>query len=214
MAEIKLGWLATFGGVLCILAAATYASAQGVTEIVISGGCSSDVYDSGGRCIDNPSPEQRRLQDEKNKREREQRERERLIREAKEAEFKRQVDAQVKIMGGEHRRAEAERFVKMREAANAARPKVSKPQTPPSQCKDTRIADGFSSAWLENVADARAQVERWATRCGTNGISCGPITCKGINTDPVANRAAIRHSCTITATRPYKSCPGSTVDRQ
>jgi hypothetical protein len=208
----KKSWCLSLLAMLTLITGAAYA--QRLNGLIITG-CGSGVYDSGGRCIDNPSPEQRRLQDEKNKREREQRERERMVREAKEAEVKRQVDAQVKVMGGEHRRAEAEQFVRMRDAANAARPKVNTPQTTPSQCKDTRISDGYSSGWVANVADAQAQVTQWASRCGTNGISCGPVTCRRINNELMPNRPpVIRHSCAITATRPYKSCSGSTVSAQ
>lgn len=213
--RIAISGAAFCGVLMCTIVATNFANAQGVTGIIFTRGCDSDVYDINGNCIDNPTPEQRRIQDEKNRREREKRERERMEREAREAEIKRQVDAQVKIMGGEHRRAEAERFVKMRDAADAARPKVNTTQTTPSQCEDKRIADGFSSGWVANVADARAQVAQWASRCGTSGISCGPVTCKSFNNELMPNRpAVIRHSCTITATRPYKSCSGSTVSAQ
>jgi hypothetical protein len=195
---------------ILLLALGTLAEAQESEEVGICGGVIID-----GWCVDNPSPEQLQQLKERDRIETERKEKDRRERDAKASERKRQVDVQVKIMGGEHRRAEAERFVQMREAAAAVRPKVIKPQTPDSQCKETRIADGFSSAYLGDVGAARAQVNQWASRCGNNGMSCGPITCKSMNTELLPNRpAVIRHSCTITATRPYRSCPGSTVSNQ
>lgn len=189
-------------------------AAQDVTEVTISGPCSG-VYDGSGYCIDNPTPDQRRDAIARDRAAKERAERDRRERDAKAAERKRLVDAQVMILGGEHRRAEAERYVDMRAAAEKVRPKSSAHEQPPSACKDVRIRDGFSSAYLADEAAARAQVNRWASRCGTNGVSCGAVSCKSLNVEIVLRRpAAIRHICSITATRPYRSCSGSTVSSQ
>lgn len=100
--------------------------AQGTTGIIFTRGCSG-VEDSEGNCIDNPTPAQRRDADERQRRQRERDEADRRERERKDAERQRQVDA-VTSRIGPHRRAEAERLVRMKEAADAARGVTTRPK--------------------------------------------------------------------------------------
>lgn len=119
---------------LCVLAAPGV-QAQQTTGIVFARNC--DVEDSVGNCIDNPTAEDRRRQDERIRQRQLQLERERLERERKAAEQKRKVDEQARKMG-EHRRAEAERYVKMMEAAAEARNRNRKPQS--EVCRTARVS--------------------------------------------------------------------------
>lgn len=120
---------------VCGLAVPSGVYAQETTGIVFARNC--DVEDSAGNCIDNPTAEDRRLQEERIARKRQQLERERLERERKAAEMKRKVDEQVRKMG-EHRRSEAERFIKMQEAAAEARRRIRKPQS--EVCRTARVS--------------------------------------------------------------------------
>ena len=111
------------------------ANAQQTTGIVFARDC--DVEDSAGNCIQNPTLEDRKRHEERIKRKQAQLERERLERQLKAVELKRKVDEQVRKMG-EHRRAEAERFVRMQEAAAAARSRNKKPQS--DICKTAQVS--------------------------------------------------------------------------
>jgi len=147
------------------------AFAQQYTEVIITG-CSSGVYDSAGRCIDDPTPAQRSAQEDRNRREQERLARERAEREAREAEIKRQVDAEVARLGA-HRRAEAERSVRMRQEAAAAR-------TPPRQCT-TRSGTQQASITHATREGAQAAIARVrATPGGSETITSsnvGPASC-------------------------------------
>ncbi|MFC3711146.1 hypothetical protein ACFOMD_01095 [Sphingoaurantiacus capsulatus] len=187
--------------------------AQGVTEVTISGGCGG-VYDAGGYCIDNPTPAQRRDAEERDRKQRERDEADRRARVARQAEFDRKVDALVDRMGP-HRRAEAERLVKMRDAADAVRPKPKKacPVT-----RQVRYVDGDSSV---SQAEARQRAEaKWAASCSRPGWSCGPITCaerKPINISlgkqTLSSGTKSSFVCSAPASEEVRSCP-STVSSQ
>lgn len=115
------------------------AQAQDTSGITFSRGCYG-VEDANGNCIDDPTPQQRRDADERQRKQREREELARQLRAREDAERKRKVDAEVVKMG-QHRRAEAEKLVRMREAADQAR---NKGKFTPEPCKrrETRmIAD-------------------------------------------------------------------------
>ena len=115
----------TSGTILCFSVGSSLLLAQNVTNLVISLPCESEVYASEGACISNPSPAQRAEQENRNRRERERLERERAEIEARRIERDRKVEAQLARFGGNPaRRAEAERFVDMQEAAEQARAKL------------------------------------------------------------------------------------------
>lgn len=171
------------------------AVAQDVTEVTISGGCGSDVYDAAGYCIDNPSAEDRRRQDDRNRRERERVEREKRERMAREAEFKRQVDVQVRKMG-EHRRAEAEKFVRMKIAAESVRPK-------PKMCTTPGGTRTWTTGIMTPIADARAAHAREAANIRSRGGSIGPMQCG----KAVAALGLTSAVCTATVTYPAKTSP-------
>ncbi len=168
---------AAWCGAVFALLIAPFVAAQGVTEVTITRGCESNVFSSNGSCIDAPSPAERRLQVQRNNLEREKRERDRARQEAEQAEFRRKVDERVKSLGGEHRRAEAERFVTMRDAADAARPK------PPGgeQCKRHAYNYEWNTGGLIDVAEARAEYSALRGKaCQVRGASIGPITCRRV----------------------------------
>lgn len=110
--------LAIAGSILMFSAGAAVGvhAQRPIQGVIIAAPCNSDIYE-GGRCVENPSPEQRRAH-----------EREQAARAAREAEFRRQVDIEVARLG-EHRRAEAERFVRMRMRAEEARGPVRPEQS-------------------------------------------------------------------------------------
>lgn len=140
-------------------------------------------------------------------------------RERSERLFKQKVDT-VAARLGEHRRAEAERLVRMQEAAEAARPKQIAPTRSADRetgnCSERRISanEGFSSNVSE--ADAREKAQVFSNReCSRGTLTCGGITCRD-NTRglPQNLTVSIRYQCTLTATRMQRFCDGSRVSGQ
>jgi hypothetical protein len=107
--------LAILGSILICSAGVGVHAQRPIQGVTIAAPCNSGIYERG-RCVDNPTPEQLRA-----------REQEQAARAAREREFRRQVDIEVARLG-EHRRAEAERFVRMRMRATEARGPVQ-PET-------------------------------------------------------------------------------------
>lgn len=92
-------------------------------------------------------------------------------------------------------------------AAKSAPAPASKLQSPapisPSrgqdkECVTRKMPDGLPSAWLPDLAAAKAQAEDWARgHCGVETTVCnGPIVCNSMN-----NFGTIVHSCVQPATR-------------
>lgn len=161
--------------ILIALFGISTAIAQEKTGIIFTRGCYG-VYDASGQCIDDPTPQQRREAEERDRAEKLKAEAERRAREARAAEHKRQVDEQTLRMGA-HRRAEAENFVRMREAAEAARPK---PSTPPEskQCNNPAYTTQWSTGGLTALKDAQTEYRALSTRaCQGRGGKVGPIKC-------------------------------------
>ncbi|RJF96975.1 hypothetical protein D3870_21720 [Noviherbaspirillum cavernae] len=109
------------------------------------------------------------------------------------AEFDAAVDAQAARMGGDHRRAEAEAYVRMQQAAAAAQPKPQEPAQPKPRrnCTTERYKTTAASWNAEDEADAMAQVIRNAERTcrqrsgnplegrpGGPGFTMGPKKCE------------------------------------
>ena len=180
----------------CVSIAATLLAASAVPFGAIVwaqgfcwGNCPSDAIqvvvpcfgvEIGGKCIENPTPEQRKEAE----REKVEKERlataDRLERERKAADRKRKVDAQVIKMGGEHRRPEAERYVQMQEAAEAARPKP-----PPRQCTTRAFSHPLSDTLPTQAAAERSLQTLIARQSGCNitgsesvkSMTAGSISC-------------------------------------
>ena len=128
--------------------------------------------------------------------------------------FQEKVDAYIR-QHGPHRRAEAERFVRMQVAAAAARGSVPTAGKGNRQCSSRMISDGFQSPWLPNPAAARAQADEWAGRmCGQAGRVCSGVTCRTQNFG-LGRSPDIVTSCTASARRRYETCEGpNAVSRQ
>ena len=141
--------------------------------------------------------------------------------------FKQQVDAEVARLG-EHRRAEAERLVRMREAAAAARPKQLAPtqsaQQEAGQCSERRILANQSFSSQLSEADARSRAQAYSNReCPRGNLTCGGITCqRSAAAVPGGARqwaeknvtGLVTYQCTLAATRMQRFCSGSRVSSE
>ena len=126
--------------------------------------CTGIILD--GYCVDNPTQAQRDRYQAEQRAEQDRRERELRERQAREAEFRREVDAQLASMGGNpSRRAEAERFVKMRQDAAAARAKLP---TPPRQCTSRTWTQPFTSSGKTRDAAFASMTTAVARKSGCN----------------------------------------------
>lgn len=134
------------------------------------------------------------------------------------------VDAEVARLGGEYRRAEAERLVKMREEAEAARRRAQpglgtigpaqsaegriqpkEPAKPPEMCTFAAATSTISSDYFENKTLAAAGLrKRLAKACslGVNGAIAGPILCRTLPSVTYADgkkepssECQVRYSC-------------------
>ena len=133
---------------------------------------------------------------------------------AAERRFQQGVDDYIR-QHGPHRRAEAERFVRMQQAAELARGNRPTTQNSPAQCAARMIPDGFQSPWSPNPAAARAQADEWAGRmCNQNGRTCTGVTCRTENFG-TARSPDIVTSCSAGALRSYQPpCGSSAVSRE
>lgn len=174
MAKLSSAMAICFSSAALTVAGLAYG--QGVTEVTITRGCSSEVYDANGTCVDDPSPEARLQQVRRNNLDRERRERDRAIQVAADTERKRAIDAQVKILGGEHRRAEAERFVSMRDQAISAKPKKGN-----DVCTVAAHKFEWSTGGLTDSGTARAEYAALRGKvCQGRGGALSPIKCDGL----------------------------------
>lgn len=177
---------------------------QGVTEVIITRGCGSEVYDNAGTCLDSPSAEARLHQVRRNNLDRERRERDRAIQVVKDAERKRAIDAQVKILGGEHRRAEAERFVSMREQAASAKPKKAN-----DLCTITAYKYEWSTGGLTDAVSAQAEFAALRGKvCQGRGGTLSPIKCDGLK---VLGSAFVNCTSTVSCSSHSYPCNSSRV---
>lgn len=142
-------------------------------------------------------------------------------RERSERLFKQKVDT-VAARLGEHRRAEAERLVRMQEAAEAARPKQITPTRSANndngQCSERRVQADRSFTSQVSEADARERAQVFSNReCMGGQLSCSGITCTR-NAFPVPGGARqwaeknvaglVTYQCTLAATQMRQVCDG------
>jgi hypothetical protein len=177
---------------------------QGVTEVTITRGCGSEVYDNAGICLDSPSAEERLQQVRRNNLDRERRERDRTIQVIKDAERKRAIDDQVKILGGEHRRSEAERFVSMREQATSAKPKKGN-----EFCKITAYKYEWSTGGLTDAVSAQAEYGALRGKvCQGRGGALSPIKCDGLK---ILGTAFVNCTSTVSCASHSYPCSSSRI---
>jgi pyruvate/2-oxoglutarate dehydrogenase complex dihydrolipoamide acyltransferase (E2) component len=170
-------------------------SADSKYTIVLSG-CLSGVYDSSNRCIKNPTPEQKNQSELREKKKQEessarkklqqQAEQQKIIAQrAREAEHKRAVDAQLKLMGGsESRRVEAERLVMLREKADAALASDKSCKEVTQSYQLNRIGSDEMTARFR-MKEAMSNSAHMAS-CGNSPlIDISPVICKNTSLNPV-----------------------------
>lgn len=190
-----------------LLSAAAVAQPR-TTEVILTacGGIWINNY-----CVENPTPAQRAKAEDDARRAREKQAAEERAEQLRRAEHKRKVDAEVARLG-EHRRAEAERLVNMRDKAEGARPKPNL-----NTCKDKR--QFAKNAWGEGPTQADAMVKfvQSATlACSTKMDGIGPYDARNITCAPEPNRHKSTIICGswITCREYFYCADGSQVSSQ